>query len=81
MTTYRALLLSLCILVFSLGVHAQTKKTRTMTGSAAKAGSAANLKVAPDLDKRLAKFRRVRMPFNAVSSDRANVDHHLAHGT
>src|SRR5215471_11196571 len=66
MTTYRALLLSLCILVFSLGVHAQTKKTRTMTGSAAKAGSAANLKVAPDLDKRLAKFRRVRMPFNAV---------------
>ncbi|HYU48215.1 MAG TPA: Zn-dependent hydrolase [Terriglobales bacterium] len=34
-----------------------------MTGSAAKAGAPANLKVAPDLDQRLAKFRRVQMPF------------------
>ncbi len=35
-----------------------------MTGSAAKGPAAAGLKVAPDLDQRLAKFRRVRMPFN-----------------
>ncbi|HEY1401672.1 MAG TPA: Zn-dependent hydrolase [Terriglobales bacterium] len=35
-----------------------------MIGSAAKGPVSAGLKVAPDLDKRLAKFRRVRMPFN-----------------
>jgi hypothetical protein len=34
-----------------------------MTGSAAKLGAPANLKVAPDLDQRLARFRRVQMPF------------------
>jgi len=37
-----------------------------MTGSAAKGAATAGLKVTPDLDKRLAKFRRVRMPFNAA---------------
>lgn len=37
-----------------------------MTGSAAKGAATAGLKVAPDLDKRLAKFRRVRMPFNTA---------------
>jgi hypothetical protein len=36
-----------------------------MTGTAAKAGAPANLKVAPDLEQRLAKFRRVVMPFRA----------------
>ncbi len=44
-------------------VAVQPKKSRHMTGSAAKAGAPANLKVAPDLDQRLAKFRRVQMPF------------------
>ena len=44
----------------------QPKKTRTMTGSAAQGAATAGLKIAPDLDKRLAKFRRVRMPFNAA---------------
>jgi hypothetical protein len=34
-----------------------------MTGTAAKGGAPANLKVAPDLEQRLAKFRRVQMPF------------------
>jgi hypothetical protein len=34
-----------------------------MTGSASKAGAPANLKIAPDLDQRLAKFRRVPIPF------------------
>ena len=66
MKNNRFLFLSLGILVFSVGVNAQARKPRTMTGSAAKAGSTANLKVVPDLDKRLAKFRRVRMPFNAA---------------
>ncbi len=37
-----------------------------MTGSAAKAGVPANVKVAADLDQRLAKFRRVQMPFRAA---------------
>ena len=34
-----------------------------MTGTAAKGGAPANLKVAPDLEQRLAKFRRVQMSF------------------
>jgi hypothetical protein len=37
-----------------------------MMGSAAKADAPANLKVVPDLDQRLAKFRRVPMPFRAA---------------
>jgi hypothetical protein len=41
----------------------QSKKARPMTGSAAKTGAPINLKVAPDLDQRLAKFRSVPMPF------------------
>ena len=36
-----------------------------MTGSAAKTGSPANLKVVPDLADRVAKFRRVQMPLPA----------------
>jgi hypothetical protein len=42
----------------------QQKKTRTMTGSAAKTGAPANLVISPDLDQQLAKFQHVRMPFN-----------------
>src|SRR5258708_12392225 len=51
-------------LLMSISSSAQQKKTRKMTGSAAKGPVSAGLKVAPDLDQRLAKFRRVRMPFN-----------------
>jgi hypothetical protein len=58
------LVISLIILM-SISVSAQ-KKTRSMTGSAAKGPVSTGLKVAPDLDQRLAKFRRVRMPFNRV---------------
>jgi hypothetical protein len=56
----------LIVLIFLMSIlsSAQQKKTRSMTGSAAKGPTSAGLKVAPDLDKRLAKFRRVRMPFN-----------------
>jgi len=49
----------------SISASTQQKKPRRMTGSAAKGAATAGLKVAPDLDKRLAKFRRVRMPFAA----------------
>ncbi|MGA7292935.1 MAG: Zn-dependent hydrolase [Terriglobales bacterium] len=37
-----------------------------MTGSAAKSGAPANLEFVPDLAERLAKFRRVEMPFNTA---------------
>src|SRR5450755_3031806 len=45
---------------------AQPGKTRTMTGSAAKGGAPATLQVTPDLAQRLAKFRRVQMPFRTM---------------
>ncbi len=64
MKTHR-LLVSLT-LVLCVSASAQQKKTRRMTGTAAKGPVSAGLKVTPDLDKRLAKFRRVRMPFRAV---------------
>jgi len=54
----------LLILLMSISSSAQHKNTRRMTGSAAKGPLSAGLKVAPDLDKRLSKFRRVKMPFN-----------------
>jgi hypothetical protein len=56
----------LFILVLSAFGAAQPKKSRVMTGSAAKGGAPANLKVAPDLLQRLAKFRRVPMPFRTA---------------
>jgi hypothetical protein len=37
-----------------------------MTGSAAKGATSAGMEVAPDLEQRLARFRRVRMPFQAA---------------
>ncbi len=45
---------------------AQQKKTRAMTGSAAKGGAPADLKVAADLGQWLAKFQHVRMPFQTA---------------
>src|SRR5437868_881678 len=42
------------------------KRAGLMTGSAAKGSEAARLKVAPDLDKRVARFREVRMPFHSA---------------
>jgi hypothetical protein len=61
------LILFLIVFIAHSGVTQQTKapaKTRTMTGSAAKSSAPANLKVAPDLAQRLAKFQRVQMPFH-----------------
>jgi len=58
------------LLIFSLTmVSASAQKIskpqtpRVMTGSAAKGAASAGMQVAPDLDQRLARFRRVRMPF------------------
>jgi len=39
-------------------------KPRVMTGSAAKSGTPVNLHVVPDIAERVAKFRRVQMPFH-----------------
>ena len=41
------------------------KTDKYMTGSAARQGSVANLKVVPDLPQRLAKWRRTEMPFHS----------------
>ena len=42
------------------------KTSRVMTGSAAKGAASAGMQVAPDIDQRLARFRRVRMPFQSA---------------
>ena len=57
------------ILVFLLlmpSSGAAQRKKKVMTGSAAKSGAPANLKVAADLSQRLARFRRVQMPFQTA---------------
>jgi hypothetical protein len=61
------------LLVFSLmSVSASSQKTskpqtpRLMTGSAAKGAASAGMQVVPDLDQRLARFRRARMPFQSA---------------
>ncbi|MBI1739975.1 MAG: Zn-dependent hydrolase [Candidatus Koribacter versatilis] len=64
MTNHR--LVIVLIVLMSISGSAQHKKTRSMTGSAAKGAASASLKIAPDLDQRLAKFRRVHMPFRAA---------------
>jgi Peptidase family M49 len=53
------------ILLMSTFGAAQQKK-KVMTGSAAKRGAPANLKVAPDLERRVARFRRVQMPLRTA---------------
>jgi hypothetical protein len=54
------------ILLLSTFGTAQQKKSRAMTGSAARGGAPADLKVAADLGQRLAKFQHVRMPFQTT---------------
>jgi hypothetical protein len=44
-----------------------------MTGSAAKGAESAAMHVVPDLDQRLAKFRRVEMPFHSAGLTRREV--------
>jgi hypothetical protein len=59
----------LLLLVFFLlpsNISAE-KGHKPMTGSAAKGAESAGMHVVPDLDQRLAKFRRVEMPFHAAS--------------
>jgi hypothetical protein len=58
-------LVLLSILMMTTLSTAQSKK-KPMTGSAATRGGPEVLKVAPDLEQRLAKFRRVQMPFRTA---------------
>jgi hypothetical protein len=60
------LVLIIFLPVLLLPTAAQQKKPRLMIGSAAKGGAPANVKVVPDLNQRLAKFRRVPMPFRSA---------------
>src|ERR1700674_4708493 len=57
------------VLVFLLlmpSFATEQRKKKVMTGSAAKSGAPANLKVTADLAQRLARFRRVQMPFRTA---------------
>jgi hypothetical protein len=63
--THLELVLFFILLISSLSA-AQQKMTRVMRGSSAKSGAPADLKVAADLEGRLARFRRVQMPFRTA---------------
>src|SRR6266852_3267924 len=54
----------LLILLMVLPTSAQNSR-KPMTGSAAKGAASAGMQVVPDLDRRLARFREVRMPFHS----------------
>ena len=56
----------LVILLLSVFGSARPKKTRFMTGSASKDAVSAHLHVVPDLPQRVARFRRVQMPFRTA---------------
>jgi hypothetical protein len=56
-------LLVVCF-ILPITISAQ-KENKPMTGSAAKGAESAGMQVVPDLDQRLAKFRRVEMPFRS----------------
>jgi hypothetical protein len=54
------------IILMTSPSSAQKKKPTTMTGSAAKGAASSGMQVAPDLAQRVAKYRRVEMPFHSV---------------
>ncbi|OLD17582.1 MAG: Zn-dependent hydrolase [Acidobacteriales bacterium 13_1_40CM_3_55_5] len=60
------LIFSLTMVSGSAQKISKPQTTRVMTGSAAKGAASAGMQVAPDLDQRLARFRRVRMPFQSA---------------
>lgn len=59
-------LILLLILLLSFSQASSNAKPRVMTGSAAKSGVPANLRVVPDIAERVAKFKRVQMPFRTA---------------
>jgi Peptidase family M49 len=58
---------ALLVVCFNLPITISAQKeNKPMTGSAAKGAESAGMQVVPDLDQRLAKFRRVEMPFHSA---------------
>jgi hypothetical protein len=58
---------SLLVVIFILPSTISAQKGhKPMTGSAAKGAESSGMQVVPDLDQRLAKFRRVEMPFHSA---------------
>ncbi len=65
MTTWAALVFLVVFLFMVPPTSAQTSHSRTGE-AAAKSAASANVQVVPDLDQRLARFRRVEMPFHST---------------
>jgi len=61
---------ALALPVVSFAANPQANQTskhpRPMTGSAAHGAASSNLRVVPDIAERVAKFRRVKMPFDST---------------
>jgi hypothetical protein len=69
MTTSGFLLPTLLVLLTAFSASAQSRKpqgVKPMTGSAARGAASNSMQVAPDLTQRLAKFKRVPMPFHSA---------------
>ena len=59
-------LLPLLFIVLMISPASAQKSKKPMTGSAARGAASGGMQVAPDLAQRLAKFRRVDMPFHSA---------------
>jgi hypothetical protein len=67
MTTWAGLVFLVSVLFMAPSTSAQTNHSPT-SGSAAKDAASASLQVVSDLDQRLARFRRVEMPFTGLTA-------------
>ena len=54
------------VLMISPSLSPKDEEKQPMTGSAARGAASGGMQVAPDLAQRLAKFRRVEMPFHSA---------------
>ena len=59
-------LISLLIIFLIVAPASAQKSKKPMTGSAARGAASSGMPVAPDLAQRLARFRRVQMPFHST---------------
>jgi hypothetical protein len=59
-------LVAIFLLSFVLSVSVFARDLRKMIGTSSRGATTMNVKVVPDLAQRLAKFRRVQMPFNST---------------
>src|SRR5713226_7436472 len=63
--TIQGWVISLLLILLMVPPTSTQKNRRPVTGSAAKGAASAGMQVVPDLDRRLARFREVRMPFHS----------------